>query len=46
VLLRAAQVLLAKETITGQELRELLAASEPSEPATDEEPQASEVHAV
>ena len=46
VLLRAAQVLLAKETITGQELRELLAASEPSEPATDEEPQASDVHAV
>ena len=46
VLLRAAQVLLSKETITGQELRELLAASEPSEPATDEEPQASDVHAV
>ncbi len=45
VLLRAAQVLLAKETITGDELRELLAASEPSEPAT-EEPQASDVHAV
>ena len=35
VLLRAAQVLLAKETITGDELRELLAASEPSEHATD-----------
>ena len=46
VLLRAAQVLLAKETITGDELRELLAASEPSEHATDDEPQASDVHAV
>jgi cell division protease FtsH len=46
VLLRAAQVLLAKETITGDELRELLAASEPSEPATDEGPRASDVHAV
>jgi cell division protease FtsH len=45
VLLRAAQVLLAKETISGDELRELLAASEPSEPAT-EESQASDVHAV
>ena len=46
VLLRAAQVLLAKETITGDELRELLAASEPSEHATDDEPHASDVHAV
>ena len=44
VLLRAAQVLLAKETISGQELRDLLAASEPSEPAT--EPLASDVHAI
>jgi cell division protease FtsH len=46
VLLRAAQVLLAKETITGDELRELLAASEPSEHSTDDEPHASDVHAV
>jgi cell division protease FtsH len=46
VLLRAAQVLLAKETITGNELRDLLAASEPSEHATDDEPHASDVHAV
>jgi cell division protease FtsH len=46
VLLRAAQVLLAKETITGDELRELLAASEPSERATDDQPHASDVHAV
>ena len=46
VLLRAAQVLLAKETISGDELRELLAASEPPEPAADQEPQASDVHAV
>jgi len=45
VLLRAAQVLLAKETISGDALRELLAASEPSEPAT-EGSQASDVHAV
>jgi len=46
VLLRAAQVLLAKEVISGDELRELLAASEPSEPSTDERSQASDVHAV
>jgi cell division protease FtsH len=46
VLLRTAQVLLAKETITGNELRDLLAASEPSEHATDDEPHASDVHAV
>ena len=43
-LLRAAQVLLAKETISGQELRELLAASEPHE--TETEQLASDVHAV
>jgi cell division protease FtsH len=46
VLLRAAQVLLAKEVISGDELREMLTASEPSEPATDEGAQASDVHAV
>ncbi|HEX3905728.1 MAG TPA: ATP-dependent zinc metalloprotease FtsH [Polyangia bacterium] len=45
VLLRAAQVLLAKETISGQELRDLLAASAPPEPAADE-PHASDVHAI
>jgi cell division protease FtsH len=43
-LLRAAQVLLAKETISGQELRDLLAATEPAE--TETERQASDVHAV
>ncbi len=43
-LLRAAQLLLAKETITGQELRDLLASTEPSEP--ESEPRASDVHAV
>ena len=31
VLLRAAQLLLAKETITGQELRDLIAANLPDE---------------
>ena len=46
VLLRAAQVLLAKETITGDELRELLAAHEPSDRGTDDQPHASDVHAV
>jgi cell division protease FtsH len=44
VLLRAAQVLLAKETISGQELRELLAAHVPSE--AEAEPPASDVHAM
>ncbi len=44
ILLRAAQVLLAKETISGQELRDLLAANEPSEPETEQ--LASDVHAV
>jgi cell division protease FtsH len=44
-LLRAAQVLLAKETISGQELRDLLAATEPSETEANDR-QASDVHAV
>jgi cell division protease FtsH len=44
VLLRAAQVLLAKETITGQELRDLLAAHTP--PEAEAEPTASDVHAM
>jgi cell division protease FtsH len=44
VLLRAAQVLLAKETISGQELRDLLAAHVPSEAETERP--ASDVHAM
>src|SRR5579871_2451230 len=47
VLLRAAQVLLAKETITGQELRDMLAATEAADAAkVDEEHPSSDVHAV
>jgi cell division protease FtsH len=45
VLLRAAQVLLAKETISGQELRDLLAADEPASETTGEHA-GSEVHAI
>jgi cell division protease FtsH len=44
VLLRAAQLLLAKETISGQELRDLLAAHAPSEAETEQP--ASDVHAM
>jgi cell division protease FtsH len=44
VLLRAAQLLLAKETISGQELRDMLAAHTPSEAET--EPAATDVHAM
>ena len=45
VLLRAAQVLLAKETISGQELRDMLAASEPAEEPAAEHT-VSDVHAI
>ena len=49
VLLRAAQVLLAKETISGQELRDLLAAEgeqQPSEPEPAEAAAGDDVHAI
>jgi cell division protease FtsH len=45
VLLRAAQVLLAKETISGQELRDMLAAIEPAEEPAAEHT-GSDVHAI
>jgi cell division protease FtsH len=45
VLLRAAQVLLAKETITGQELRDMLGATEVADAAKTEHA-SSDVHAV